>query len=206
MTITLSDMLLYAGALFILFLTPGPVWVAVIARSLSGGVPAAWPLAAGVAVGDIFWPLVAALGVAWLVSVFSGFMLALQWVAVVVFIVMGVGLIRHADSALGENHRLTRPGKWAGFVAGVAVIMGNPKAVLFYMGVLPGFFDLSSLTAADMAAICTLSFIVPLLGNLALSFFVDRARILLKSPAAIRRLNTVSGWMLIAVGVVIALT
>ena len=27
---------------------------------------------------------------------------------------------------------------WAGFVAGLALILGNPKAILFYMGVLPG--------------------------------------------------------------------
>ena len=206
MTISISDMLLYAGALLILFMTPGPVWVALLARSLSGGFQAAWPLALGVAIGDIFWPLVAVLGVAWLVSVFSGFMLVLQWVAVVVFLVMGWALIRNADSTLGENSRLTRPGMWAGFLAGLAAILGNPKAVLFYMGVLPGFFDLSSLTAADVAAICTLSFAVPLVGNLTLAMSVGKVRGLLKSPSAIRRMNLSAGWLLVAVGVVIAFT
>ena len=36
MTLSLSDLALYAGALLVLFLTPGPVWVALIARALSG--------------------------------------------------------------------------------------------------------------------------------------------------------------------------
>ncbi len=206
MTITTSDLLLYAGALLILFMTPGPVWVALLARSLSGGFQAAWPLALGVAIGDIFWPLVAVLGVAWLVSMFAGFMLVLKWVAVIVFVVMGIALIRHADAALSANSRLTRPGMWAGFVAGLAVILGNPKAVLFYMGVLPGFFDLTAVTAADMAAICTLSFVVPLVGNLVLAASVDRVRGLLRSPAAIRRMNLSAGWLLVGVGAVIALT
>ncbi len=206
MTITPYELLLYAGALLILFMTPGPVWVALLARAMSGGYQAAWPLALGVAVGDIFWPLVAVLGVAWLVSVFSGFMLVLQWVAVVVFVVMGILLIRNADHALSANSRLTKPGMWAGFAAGVAVILGNPKAVLFYMGVLPGFFDLTSVTVLDMVAICTLSFMVPLVGNLTLAAFVGRARGLLKSPSAVRRMNTIAGWLLIGVGVVIALT
>jgi len=53
MTITPYELLLYAGALLILFMTPGPVWVALLARSLSGGFQAAWPLAMGVAIGDI---------------------------------------------------------------------------------------------------------------------------------------------------------
>ncbi len=206
MTITPYDLLLYAGALLILFMTPGPVWVALLARSLSGGFPAAWPLAIGVAIGDIFWPLVAVLGVSWLVSEFAGFMDLLKWVAVVVFVVMGIALIRNAGHALGTNSRLTRPGKWAGFAAGLAVILGNPKAVLFYMGVLPGFFDLTQVTRWDIAAICTLSFVVPLFGNLFLAASVDRLRGVLKSPAAVRRMNVTAGWLLVGVGFVIALT
>jgi threonine/homoserine/homoserine lactone efflux protein len=206
MTLSAYDLLLYAGALLILFMTPGPVWVALLARSLSGGFQAAWPLAMGVAIGDIVWPLVAVLGVSWLVSEFAGFMELLKWVAVIVFLAMGVGLIRNADHALSANSRLTRPGMWAGFLAGLAVIIGNPKAVLFYMGVLPGFFDLSRVTAIDMAVICMLSFVVPLGGNLLLAASVDRVRGLLKSPAALRRMNTIAGWLLIGVGVVIAFT
>ena len=206
MTITISDMLLYAGALVILFMTPGPVWVALLARSLSGGFQAAWPLAIGVAIGDILWPLVAVLGVAWLVSEVEGFMIILKYVAVLVFMLMGAALIRNADHALDANSRLTRPGMWAGFVAGVAVIVGNPKAALFYMGILPGFFDLSAGTALDMVASCTLSFVVPLVGNLILAASVDRVRGVLKSPAAVRRMNVIAGVLLIGVGVVIGLT
>ena len=206
MTITPYELLLYAGALLILFMTPGPVWVALLARSLSGGFQAAWPLAMGVAIGDIVWPLVAVLGVSWLVSEFAGFMDVLKWVAVIVFIAMGVGLIRSADHALSSNSRLTRPGMWAGFLAGLAVIIGNPKAVLFYMGVLPGFFNLTTVTTLDLVAICTLSFVVPLGGNLVLAVSVDRVRGVLKSPSAMRRMNLIAGWLLIGVGAVIALT
>lgn len=79
MTISVGDLALYVGALFILFLTPGPVWVALTARALSGGFHAAWPLALGVVLGDAIWPFLAILGVTWIVSVFSGFMVALKW-------------------------------------------------------------------------------------------------------------------------------
>lgn len=206
MTISAYELLLYAGALLILFMTPGPVWVALLARSLSGGFQAAWPLAIGVAIGDILWPLVAVLGVAWLVSEFAGFMDVLKYVAVLVFMLMGAALIRNADHGLDANSRLMRPGRWAGFLAGVAVIVGNPKAALFYMGILPGFFDLSRVTPFDMIAICTLSFMVPLVGNLVLAASVDRVRGVLKSPAAVRRMNIIAGCLLIGVGVVIGLT
>jgi threonine/homoserine/homoserine lactone efflux protein len=157
-------------------------------------------------VGDVIWPLVAVFGLTWLVTEFAGFMTVLQWVAVAVFIAMGAALIRHADLSLERNSRLTRPGMWAGFVAGLAVILGNPKAILFYMGVLPGFFDLTQATAADIAIICFLSFIIPLAGNLYLAASVDRVRGLLRSTFAVRRMNLTAGWLLIGVGVVIAFT
>jgi threonine/homoserine/homoserine lactone efflux protein len=74
------------------------------------------------------------------------------------------------------------------------------------MGVLPGFFDLSRLQAIDILAIIAISGLVPMLGNLGLALFIDRARRLLASPARIRRVTMVSGLLLIAVGIVLGLT
>lgn len=203
MTITPAELGLYAFALLVLFLTPGPVWMALTARALSGGFHAAWPLALGVVVGDVLWPFLAIYGITWVTSVFAGFMTVLKFVAAAIFVIMGVLILRHADKSISTDSRLTRPGMWAGFAAGVAVILGNPKAILFYMGVLPGFFDLRSVTWADMAAITALSAAVPLLGNLLFALMIDRARRLLASPRALRRTNVVAGLLLIFVGFVI---
>jgi threonine/homoserine/homoserine lactone efflux protein len=204
MTITFEQLLLYCGALLILFLTPGPVWVAIIARGLSGGFAAAWPLAVGVAIGDLIWPLAAIFGLSWVLSVYAGVMDLLRWVAVVIFVVMGVLLIRHAGAPIGTDSRLTRPGRWAGFAAGVAAILGNPKAILFYMGVLPGFFDLRRITGPDIAAILAVSVAIPLLGNLVFALMIDRVRRVLSAPRALWRLNIGAGVLLIAVGLAIA--
>lgn len=203
MTITATDLMLYAGALCILFLTPGPVWVALIARALSGGFQAAWPLALGVVVGDVLWPFLAILGVTWIVSVYGGFLVALKWIACATFLIMGGVILRNASKTIASDSRLTRPGMWAGFLAGLAVIIGNPKAILFYMGMLPGFFDLTILTWADIAAICFLSFLIPLLGNLVLAASIHRAKAFLTSPVALRRTNITAGWLLIGVGLII---
>ncbi len=206
MTIASGDLLLYGGALVILFLTPGPVWLALMARALSGGFGAAWPLAVGVAVGDILWPLVAVLGISWVLSVFDVFMAVLRWVACGVFIGMGILLIRHADRRISTDSRLTRPGIWPGFLAGLMAILGNPKAVLFYMGVLPGFFDLRAVTAMDVSAIIAASVVIPLIGNLLLAAFVGRVRALITAPRTLTRINVISGALLILVGVVIPLS
>lgn len=206
MTITTSDIALYCGALLILFLTPGPVWVALTARTLAGGFHAAWPLALGVVVGDALWPLLAILGVTWIVSVFSGFMLVLKWVAAFVFLVMGALILKNANKEIASDSRLTKPGMWAGFLAGVAVILGNPKAILFYMGVLPGFFDLTQVGWIDIGIIVLASIAVPLIGNVFFALSIDRARRLLTSPKALRRTNITAGVLLICVGLVIPFT
>jgi threonine/homoserine/homoserine lactone efflux protein len=203
MTVSLQELLLYAGGMALLWVIPGPVWVALTARALSGGFAAAWPLAVGVAIGDVIWPLAAIFGVTWILSIYGGFLEALKWVAAGIFLLMGMLLIRKPAAALDADSRMTRPGVWAGFAVGVAAVIGNPKAILFYMGVLPGFFDLTHVTGPDIAAILFVSMLVPMLGNLGLALFLDRARRLLSSPAALRRLNIVSGVLLLCVGCVI---
>jgi len=205
MTLTVAQAALYAGALFVLFLTPGPVWLALAARTMAHGVGAAVPLILGVALGDLAWSLLAILGLSWVVQTYTDIMVALRWLAVGVFALMGWLIIRHADRGVEADSRLNRKGVWAGFVAGLAAILANPKAVLFYMGMLPGFFDLSVLTRTDIAVIAAISMVVPVMGNLMFASFVDRARRLITSPGALRRTNQIAGSLLIGVAIIIAL-
>jgi threonine/homoserine/homoserine lactone efflux protein len=203
MTITGYQLFLYALGMAGLWVVPGPVWVALTARALSGGFAAAWPLAIGVAIGDLVWPLAAILGLSWIESVYGDVLSVLRWVAAMVFIVMGYMLIRKPAASLSADSRLTKPGRWAGFSVGVAAVIGNPKAILFYMGALPGFFALGSLNAIDIALIIGLSGAIPMAGNLGLALFLDRARALLSRPEQVRKLNLISGCLLVAVGLVI---
>lgn len=206
MTVSFQELLLYAGGMALLWVIPGPVWVALTARALSGGFSAAWPLAIGVAIGDVIWPLAAIFGLSWILAIYGGFLEALKWVAAGIFLLMGVLLIRKPAATLAADSRMTRPGLWAGFAVGVAAVIGNPKAILFYMGVLPGFFDLTRVTAPDIVAILFISMLIPMLGNLGLALFLDRARQLLSSPESLRRLNIVSGVLLLGVGCAIPFT
>ncbi|WP_126978857.1 LysE family translocator [Frigidibacter oleivorans] len=203
MTISAEGLWLYAGALVLLWLTPGPVFVAITARALTGGFRAAWPLAVGVTLGDILWPLVAIFGLSLIVDRVAVLMEVLRWTAAGIFLLMGIGLIRHATRPLTTDSRLTRPGLWAGFSAGVAAILGNPKAILFYMGVLPGFFDLTRVGWPDVLAILALSAAIPLAGNLLTAATMGQARRLLSSPRALAAVNRVAGGLLILVGLAI---
>lgn len=203
MSVTLQQLLLYALGMAGLWAVPGPVWVALTARALSGGFASAWPLAVGVALGDLVWPLAAILGLNWIDSSYGDILSVLRWVAAAIFLVMGVLLIRKPAAAPGTDSRMTRPGLWAGFSVGLAAVIGNPKAILFYMGALPGFFTLGALNRVDIGLIILISAVIPMLGNLGLALFLDRARQLLSSPEGLRKLNVTSGILLIGVGLAI---
>lgn len=206
MTITLAQLGAYAAALAALVLTPGPVVAALIARAATGGVAAAVPLAAGVAVGDVAWPLVAMLGLGVLATVWAGFLAALRLVGAAILIWMGVELVRKAPAAAlrAAAGGAARERPLAGFLAGLSVIAGNPKAILFYLGILPGFFDFSRLTVLDMVVICAVSAAIPFLGNLAWAALFARARRWLADPVAMRRVHVAAGAALVVVGVGIA--
>jgi threonine/homoserine/homoserine lactone efflux protein len=203
MTISAYELGIYALGMMGLWLVPGPVWVALTARALSGGLAAAWPLAIGVALGDLLWPLAAILGLSWIESQYGDVLNILRWAAAVIFLIMGIMLIRKSGSLGSADSRLTKPGLMAGFTVGLAAVTGNPKAILFYMGALPGFFALGSLTAIDITLIIAVSALIPMAGNLGLALFLDRARRLLQSPESVRRLNIGSGVLLICVGLAI---
>ena len=98
MTISPTELLLYAGAMALLWAVPGPVWVALLARSLSGGFASAWPLALGVVLGDMIWPLAAIFGLSWILSVYGGFLAVLHWGAAAIFALIGLLLLRQPAS------------------------------------------------------------------------------------------------------------
>ena len=61
--------------------------------------------------------------------------------------------------------------------------------MLFYIGILPGFFDISRLTVADITVIALSSALVPFAGNLGLGVLVGRARMLISSMQMRKRLK-----------------
>ena len=207
MTLTLAQLLPYAAALAVLAATPGPVVAALIARSATGGVRAAVPLAAGVAIGDVLWPLLAMLGIGVVSGVWANFLLVLRYAGAAILVLMGLQLVRRAEAAAlaVASGTLARESGLAAFSAGLMVIAGNPKAVLFYMGVLPGFFDFRRLTPLDIGVICAISALVPFLGNLAWAALFARARRWLADPVAMKRTHVAAGLALVGVGLAIGL-
>lgn len=205
MAIDGNQIFLYFLALVILFLTPGPVWVALIARTVSGGAKSSISLALGVSLGDMLWPFVVYFSLSLLISLYSDILLIFRYVASFVLILMGLQIIYLRNKTVSEDHRLTKSGFIAGFYAGFIAVTANPKASLFYMTLLPGFFDFELIGIVDVCLISLLSFSIPMIGNILMILFVAKVRSLLSSPYAVRMTNLISGILLVFVGISISI-
>ena len=206
MTITGTQLLLYFCALIILFLTPGPVWIAIIARTVSGGAKSAFSLTLGVSLGDMLWPTIVFLGLGFLISIYSDIFILIRYLAAFILSVMGLQIILTAQKTLNANTKLTKSGFLAGFLAGFIAITANPKAALFYLTLLPGFFDFTTIGYVDLFVISVVSFCVPMFGNIILILFFAKVRNLISSPKSIFIINVISGALLTVVGLIIALS
>ena len=206
MTITNGQLVLYFGALIILFLTPGPVWIALIARTVSGGTKSAISLALGVSLGDFLWPIVVFFGLGFLVSLYSEILILFRYLAAIILTIMGIQTILNSRKKLYLNSQLTKSGFFAGFSAGFIAVTANPKASLFYLTLLPSFFNFDTINFFDIIIISIVSFSVPMIGNILMILFLSKVRSFLSSPNSVRITNVVSGVLLIGVGVIIGLT
>ena len=118
--------------------------------------------------------------------------------------ILGINLIKNQKSNIKpQDIKLHKKSELAGFTAGLLVIIGNPKAALFYLGILPGFFNLTEFTLIDSAAVALVSAVIPFIGNLVLAAMIEKSRAILSSTSAMKKLNILSGCLLIFVGLLI---
>lgn len=195
---SLQDYYLYIFALFILVLSPGPVVAAIVSRVLANGWRAGIPIALGVVVGDLFWVTLALFGVSAISSDFENLMIVIRWLGAAYLFYLGVREIQFARKKL-TSADIPSESFWASFVAAVAIILSNPKAILFYISIVPSFFNASTMTKRDIALVIAAAVIVPFIGNLVWGGFAHGARKLLRNPESIAKLRIVSGSALILV-------
>ena len=72
------------------------------------------------------------------------------------------------------------------FAAGLAVTLGNPKIMVFYLALLPTIIDLGGLTVWGWGELVAVMLVVLIAIDAAWVLMAARARRLLKSPRAVR--------------------
>ena len=192
---TLGTYLALAATVFILAITPGPVVVATVARTLVSGIKPALGLIAGVALVDLAYLLLAIFGLSAIASVLGEFFIAVKILGAAYLVWLGYRLwtAKAEPPALAGAPVARR--FWRSFAEGALIDLGNPKIILFYAAFLPTFVDLDTLGLRDVVAMAAAVGIL-IMTNLGYAWLASRARRFIRSARAVKAMNRTSGTLM----------
>ncbi|MCB2134544.1 MAG: LysE family translocator [Rhodobacteraceae bacterium] len=182
---------IFAGALAVAAGSPGPSIAALVARVLVRGHRDVLPFLAAMWIGEGIWLGFAVWGLAALAETFQSAFLALKWAGVGYLLWLAWKMWR-APVAVDAAEIPDLRSAARMFGAGMAVTLGNPKIMVFYLALLPAIVDLDVISVLGWMELTAVMLFVLMAVDLAWVFLAVRARKMLRSPAAVRIANRVS--------------
>jgi threonine/homoserine/homoserine lactone efflux protein len=201
---TIYGLLTFCAVYALAVATPGPGVAAIIARSLAHGLRGAPAFIAGFVVGDLVWFAIAATGLAALAKTAALLFVAIKWAGVAYLLYLAWKLWTAPAERVEVNEQDQGQHGWRAFVASLMLTLANPKAILFFLALLPTVIDLTTLNVVSFVEIsAAMAVVLPtVLGTYAL--LAAKARQLFTTPEAVRRLNRSSGVAMAGAAVVVA--
>lgn len=178
--------LLFAAVLAAAVATPGPSTTALVARVLGQGAADGWRLCLGLLLGELFWLAGALLGAGVLLAQFAALFTAIRYLGALYLLYLAWGLWRSAAraAAVAADSRRSRP-----LLSGLALALGNPKTMLFYLALLPGIVSLDALTVTDALLLAAIAALVAGTVLLAHVLLAQRLRRHFDSRASLQRIH-----------------
>jgi RhtB (resistance to homoserine/threonine) family protein len=190
----------------IVIITPGVDMALVTRNALMHGRRAALLTALGINLGILFWVMAAALGLAALVATSAAAFAVVKFTGAVYLIYLGFQTFRSARTRRQMDQPPARPapsGQEA-FRQGIASNLLNPKIAVFFTSLLPQFVGAHS-SAANLLLLGLLFNAMGVCWLLCYAAAAARGRSVLVRPRVKRTLDRLTGFVLIGLGVRLAL-
>ena len=187
----LTSLLIFAGALLVAAGSPGPSIAALVARVISKGFRDVFPFLAAMWIGEAIWLSMAVFGLAFVAQTFHLAFVIVKWVGVA-YLVYLAWKMWTAPVAVRDGEMPSEDSPAKLFLAGMAVTLGNPKIMMFYLALLPTIIDLGSVTVLGWAELTLTMALVLIAIDLAWVLAAAQARKLLKSERAMKIANRIS--------------
>ncbi len=196
---TLLNILTMGSAMLLLAVTPGPGVFATISRALASGFKQSSFVVLGIVTGDLIFLLFAIFGLSALASIMGDFFTIIKYIGGLYLI--GLGLKIWMSKPIGiEIATIAETSPLSNFFSGLAITLGNPKVILFYLGFLPTFIHLQTLTGQDIIIVAII--VSTVLGStmLGYAYMAARAKQMIKNKRSERIMNRIAGSVMIATG------
>jgi threonine/homoserine/homoserine lactone efflux protein len=199
-------------AVLLISASPGPAMALIFRRAALRGLRGAVPTVLGLEAGLYVWALFAGAGFAALVAASEVAYLVLRVVGAAVLLFLGIRAWRSSwrdrnePGTRGEEAPVPRSRRrWAtSFGEGLLVQLANPKAAVFMIAFYPQFVPAVGPVFATTAALGLLQITVETVLYLALAAGVSRAGGWFRRPHIRRRLDALSGTVLVGLGLRVA--
>jgi threonine/homoserine/homoserine lactone efflux protein len=200
---TVANLPVFALALLVAAGSPGPSIAALVARVLSHGFRDVLPFLAAMWLGEALWLTCTVAGLAVVARTLGTVFVAIKLV--------GVGYLLYlawkmwfAPTQVSKGALPSARSPWRLFGAGLAVTLGNPKIMVFYLALLPTIVDLNRVGTAAWIELTAVTLLVLISVDFAWALLAVRARRLLTSVRAVKIANRTSATMLAGAAAVIA--
>lgn len=200
---TLYGLLAFCAVYALTVASPGPGVAAVIARGLAHGMKGTPAFISGFLAGDLVWFGIAATGLAALAKTAATLFVAIKWAGVAYLLWMAWKLWT-APAERVEVKGDDRQHGWRAFMASFLLTLGNPKAILFFLALLPTVVDLATLNFLSIVEISVAMCVVQPAVLVVYALLAAKARQLFTTPGAVRKLNRSSGVAMAGAAVVVA--
>jgi len=201
---SLNGLLVFCAVYALSVASPGPGVAAVVARSLDRGSRGAPAFIAGFLVGDLVWFTLAATGLAAIAQTAYALFVAIKYAGAAYLLYLAYRMWTAPGQAVNVAGAEPSQSPARLFLGSLALTLGNPKPMVFFLALLPTVVTLQTLTMASFLAIAAVMAIVlpVVLGAYVLA--AVRARRLLRNPRALRVMNRGSATVMAGAAVAIA--
>lgn len=201
---SLASLLLFASVYLAVVALPGPVVTALVARTLARGPAGAPAFIAGIIAGSLIWFSLVAAGLAALAAQFGTLFLVIRYAGAAYLVYLAWKLWRSTARAVIAPADPAPEGWGRMFLSGLAINLGNPKALVFFVALLPSVVELDALTPLGVAEM--VGVIAGVVSGVLTAYTVAaaRARRLFASPRAVRLVNRGSSVALVGAAAAIA--
>jgi len=196
--------LAFSGALFIFMASPGPGTFAVVARALGSGFSYAFSMSLGMVLGDLVFLLMAIFGLNAIAQMMGDIFVIVKYIGGIYLIYLGVKIF-FSKPATGLIQSSTGKYLAKDFVSGFLICISNPKVILFYLGFLPTFVNLSTLTKGDVFLVSSLVVTILTIVLGCYSYFASKAREVIKKPRTQTMMNRFAGSIMFGAGTTLIL-
>ncbi len=188
---TLTALLVFAGALFIAAGTPGPSVAALVARVISKGARDVLPFLFGMWAGDAIWLTCAIAGLSAIAETFYHAFVVIKWLGILYLLYLAWKMW-FARPDVEEEELPQARSRSRMFLTGLAIALGNPKIMMFYIALLPSIIDIRAVSFGGWAELVVTLIVVLAVVDFSWMFLAAKARGFLKSPRAVRIANRAS--------------